>query len=158
MKVFLMRHAHADYGPPDPERVLSGRGLECARQMAAFVETRDFFEFEEIWCSPYNRARQTAEPFASIRGQSLKTRYKDMLVPHGDPAALLPQLKKLERSVLIVGHNPHLSLLASFLIGINRERSYLPFKKGAIMALKSDDFSETGYRLQAYLTPSSLGL
>ncbi|NDV60979.1 phosphohistidine phosphatase SixA [Puniceicoccales bacterium CK1056] len=158
MKLFLMRHAHADYGPPDPERTLSGRGQECAQQMASFAMERGFFDFEEIWCSPYERARQTAEPFLNNSKGTLKIHYMDKLVPHGDPADLYKRLKKQESSVLIVGHNPHLSILASALIGIDRERSYLPFKKGALMVLKREEFTQSGFCLQAYLTPSSLGL
>jgi phosphohistidine phosphatase SixA len=158
MKLFLMRHAHADYGPPDPERELSGRGRECAHQMAAFAEARGFFDFEEIWCSPYTRAQQTAQPFVEGREKSLKVLTMDTLVPHGDPAELLHKLKRMERSLLVVGHNPHLSILASHLLGMDRGRHHLPFKKGALMVFKREEYSGSGYCLQAYLTPSSLGL
>jgi phosphohistidine phosphatase len=157
MKVFLMRHAHADYGPPDPDRRLSTRGQECARRMAGFAAGRDFFDFAEIWCSPYLRARETAEPFASLNGGALKIHYTDSLVPHADPSVVLARLNSREGSVLLVGHNPHLSLLAGMLLGIDPARTHLPFKKGAIMAFESDPYSESGYSLQAFLTPSSLG-
>lgn len=158
MKLILMRHAHADYGPPDPERELSGRGCECANQMAAFAAERGFFEFEEIWCSPYTRAKQTAEPFSARTGKSVNMRCLDSLVPHGDPADLLHKLGKRQGSILVIGHNPNLSIVASHLLGINRSRCHLPFKKGALMVFKRDEFTESGYSLQAYLTPSSLGL
>lgn len=157
MKVFLMRHAHADYGPPDPERPLSTRGRECARGMAALAAEQDFFDFAEIWCSPYLRARETAEPFAAIHAPVLKIHYMDWLVPHADPSAILARLKSSEDSVLLVGHNPHLSLLAGLLLGIDPDRTHLPFKKGAIMAFKAELYPESGFSLQAYLTPSSLG-
>lgn len=63
MKVFLLRHAPAEYGGPDPDRPLSADGTRIAAQLARFIAGNRYYQFSEIWCSPYLRARQTAEPF-----------------------------------------------------------------------------------------------
>ena len=158
MKLFLMRHAHADYGPPDPERTLSAQGQACASGMAAFAAERAFFDFEQIWSSPYARARQTAEPFSIRNGEVLDIELDDTLTPYGEPEVLLKKLAKQERSVLVVGHNPHLSILGQHLLGMDHGFTHLPFKKGALMVFKRDQYSGSGFALQAYVTPASLGL
>ena len=155
MKVFLLRHAPAEYGGPDPDRPLTESGKRMAAQLAAFTRSRRYYSFTEIWCSPYLRARQTAEPFTVSGNKAIPFRVMDSLIPHSEPADLLPKLVRLQHPVLIVGHNPHLSILAHYLLGA--AEAQFPFKKGALWVFKKDPLSPSGYNLAACLTPASLG-
>jgi phosphohistidine phosphatase len=158
MKIFLMRHAPAEYGGPDPDRPLTDSGTRMAAQLARFIAGKRYYAFSEIWCSPYLRARQTAEPFTGKGSEAVRVTLMDCLTPHGDPAELLPKLARLQKPVLIVGHNPHLSLLARYLTGIDHPAANLSFKKGALFAFKRDPLSASGFSLAACLPPAALGL
>lgn len=158
MKVFLLRHSIAAYGGPDPDRSLTQEGQHHAESLARFIRDNSFFDYEEVWCSPYRRARQTAKPFMDEQPGPINYQEMDCLVPFGEPMEVLSKLIELHHSVLIVGHNPHLSQLARILLGVNQSHVHLPFKKSGLMAFKRDPFSQTGYSLAGYLTPKSIGI
>ena len=158
MKVFLLRHAAAEFDGPDPDRALSPSGRQLVKELAAFTEGRRFYRFSRIWSSPYKRARQTAKAFAGKGKKAMEIELMDCLVPHGDPRDLVPLLRKSNDSVLIVGHNPHLSMLARILMGTDGNNSHQPFKKGALFVFKRDHFSGSGFTMAGYVTPDSLGL
>jgi len=158
MKLFLLRHAPAEPGSPDAKRALTPAGRRMAEELARFMAERPFFAVQEIWCSPYRRARETAAPVHAALGEKVRLRFRDDLVPHADPAALLPDLRRLDRPLLIVGHNPHLAHLARHALGIHAAGVPFAFKKGAVLALKRDPLSATGFSLAACLPPAALGL
>ena len=158
MKVFLLRHSIAAYGGPDPDRPLTREGRHHAEALARFIRDNPFYNYTEIWCSPYLRARQTAKPFLDEQSCSISYQEMDCLVPFGEPMEVLSKLIEVHHSVLIVGHNPHLSQLARILMGMNQGHVHLPFKKSGLMAFKKDQFSQTGYSLAGYLTPTSIGI
>ena len=158
MKLFLLRHAPAEYGGPDPDRPLSESGRRVAMQLARFVENKRHFTFAEIWCSPYLRARQTAEPFIHLGGKPRPIEYRDDLTPYGEPADLLPHLLKRSQPLLVVGHNPHLGNLVRLLLGLDSPQVHVPVKKGGLYIFKRDNAGATGFTLSAVLTPAALGL
>jgi 2,3-bisphosphoglycerate-dependent phosphoglycerate mutase len=68
MRIFLVRHAHADW-QPNERRPLSRTGAQDALQVAAILESRSI---EALVCSPYRRARQTLEPLAARLGLAIQ--------------------------------------------------------------------------------------
>jgi phosphohistidine phosphatase len=158
MKVFLLRHAIAAYGGPDPDRPLTPEGEYDAEFLAKFTSGNSFYDFSEIWCSPYLRARQTAEPFLRATSNKVKLEVLDSLTPFGDPIDIVSKLIEQRKSILIVGHNPHLSILARTLLGMEESHVHLPFKKSGLMTFKRDQYNQTGYSLSAYITPKSVGI
>lgn len=158
MKIFLMRHAEASPTSPDPARELSLRGERISRAMAAFLKGNTWFAVSEIWSSTYTRAIQTAECVREGVDASLPITQQPFLTPESDPETALQVLQKVEQPILVVGHNPHLSLLASTCLGLSTRHHYLPFKKSALMALSKDPLQASGWTLSAYLTPKSLNL
>jgi phosphohistidine phosphatase len=129
-----------------------------AKELARLTRGNPFYEFTEIWCSPYLRARQTAEPFLKRIKDPTDFKLMDCLVPHGNPADVVSQLQHQQSSVLVVGHNPHLSFLARMLLGTDGNTAHQAFKKGALFVFKRDPFSETGFALSGYLPPAALDL
>jgi phosphohistidine phosphatase len=130
LELYLIRHA--DAGDPsawsgdDTLRPLSEQGRRDAQSLGRFLATRRFAP-DAIISSPRLRALQTAELMAGAMGMSVS--------PDGRLAEPL-DLDALEaivesapgRRVVIVGHDPDLSELASALTGA----AYLPLRKSAL--------------------------
>jgi phosphohistidine phosphatase len=157
MKVFLLRHTEAAYGGPDPNRQLTTKGHRVAEELAQHMKGNPFFNFSEVWISPYARAQQTAHPILKHGDSNLKVVTVDQLVPHGESRLLLDRLNRTGNSVLLVGHNPLLSSLGKCMLGVRGERHF-PFKKGGLLVFKRDPDQSTEYTLSALLTPASLGI
>ena len=158
MKLFLLRHTEAAYGGPDPDRPLSRAGTHMARDLAKFIASKPYYSFKKIWCSPYLRARQTAQPFAESFSANESIELKDCLVPGADPHLILREVQECDSSVLLIGHNPHLSILVAKLMELDHGFYPLPFKKGALFVFKRDPYSDSGFTLSACLPPAAIGL
>lgn len=96
-----------------------------------------------IVSSPYVRARQTAEVLSQILFET-KIVEAPELVPQGPPASFLKWLKAHARdlkSVMVVGHEPQLSVFASYLLcGV--QESILEMKKSGAACLELGPLSE----------------
>ena len=102
-------------------------------------------EIDLIVTSPYLRATQTANILAAFWGK-VRIVEAPELVPSSPPEAFVQWLKahgRNLRSVVVVGHEPQLGLLASYLLaGVNE--SFMTFKKSGIARLKTGTFSSLG--------------
>jgi phosphohistidine phosphatase len=91
-----------------------------------------------VLSSGYARAWQTAELLDEVAGWPSPDEC-EALEPGRDPEQALDVLRKRdERSVGLVGHEPHLSRLASYLCTGSEERLRLEVKKGAVVVLEFD--------------------
>lgn len=117
--LFLLRHAKSDWNVgslSDFERPLSERGMQEAPSRAAALAEK--YAAPALWLvSPAVRTYQTACVFARVWGQE-GARFQ--LVPelfHASAEAIrqlaLDGIRRNEGSVIIVGHNPGLSLVLS---------------------------------------------
>ncbi len=120
-------------GRPDAERPLTPRGSKKAREAAAGLR-RAFGRLDMIATSPWTRAAQTAALLAgACGGRIVET---DALLPDRAPEDLLAWLsRRRERRVALVGHEPHLSRLASWLM-TGAARSRLRLKKSQALLLE----------------------
>lgn len=137
MRLLIIRHGIAEdreewakSGKPDPERPLTGKGARrmrsISRGLAQVVEAP-----EVVGSSPLVRAMETAEIVAKALGAE-KVVPVPSLEPNADFGDLVNWLRSLKTNgtVAVVGHEPHLSGLASFLLTGRRE-SFIELKKGA---------------------------
>lgn len=133
-RLVLVRHAQAgspgDWDGADRDRPLTEKGRVSAVRMAQALG--DLLPASvELLSSPYLRARQTAIPLS--QALDVPVRQKKWLAP-GQPAGL--EIEALARSLpasgglVIVGHEPDLSLLASCLLGMTGGRSLVHMGKG----------------------------
>lgn len=133
MELCLVRHAIAvERGTPgfenDDLRPLTPEGAkrftQAARGLATLVTP------QVIFTSPLVRARQTADILmATCRLPNLHL--SDALAS-GDHDALLRDVADVEaQSVMVVGHEPHISGLLSYLLTDSESRIGATFKKGA---------------------------
>lgn len=130
MDLILWRHAEAEPGEPDLERRLTAKGIKQAARVAHWLEGH-LPDRCRVLVSPAQRAQQTAQAL----GRKFKT--VDSLAPGASVAAVLgvANWPDAREPVLIVGHQPTLGELASFLLA--GEESGWPIRKGALWWLSN---------------------
>jgi phosphohistidine phosphatase len=116
MHLYLIRHAHALDGDDDAARPLSPKGDEQIRALARLLRASDAFSAEEIWHSPLRRAGETAALLAKRLKSDAHLAVVGGLRPEDAANAILKRLNDLRHPVAVVGHEPHLSALASLLV------------------------------------------
>ncbi|MFC1707446.1 phosphohistidine phosphatase SixA [Planctomycetota bacterium] len=152
MNVYLVQHGEAKPKTEDPERPLTDRGREDTTRIGRFVAPLLGGEVA-IRHSGKLRAKQTA----AILAQNLKvTREPEAatgLAPNDDPAAARSMLEQMDEPVVLVGHLPHLSRLASLVLSGDASREPVSFRPGGMVCLARED---TTWRLLWALTPELL--
>jgi len=106
-----------------------GATIDRSLQEPIFVDIVD-----EIWCSHYVRAQQTAEIVASIIDRPVIV--KEGLSPTDNPDNLLQELSEANKTILVVSHQPLLGTLVDRLAGLETGR----YRMGtsALAALETD--------------------
>lgn len=149
MEIYLVRHAVAEdreeyalKNHDDSLRPLTVKGRKRLQKVA--IRLRDLIDgVDLIVTSPYVRARQTAETLSQIFFET-KVVQASELVPHGPPQALIRWLKahaKGLKSVMLVGHEPQLSVFASYLL-TGKTDSVLEMKKSGVACFSLPDPEE----------------
>jgi phosphohistidine phosphatase len=112
MEIILWRHAEAEDREPDLARALTAKGRHQAQQMAQWLKPQ-FSGPVRVLASPAVRTRETAEALGlpyEISGRIAPDCSADaMLAASGWPGG--------HGLVILVGHNPAISVLASRLAG-----------------------------------------
>lgn len=141
MLLYLVRHAHAVSDEENPLRPLSARGREDVRAMASFFRQNQAFAPAQLWHSSLVRARETAEILWQELGLDGGLVETPGLLPEDDPEETATRVGSLMsvRPFAIVGHEPHLSALATLLIRGRTHPIAVEFKKGAVLALERTD-------------------
>ncbi|MDZ7292737.1 MAG: phosphohistidine phosphatase SixA [candidate division KSB1 bacterium] len=139
MEIYIIRHAIAverdEWTGNDSVRPLTEKGRKKMEQIARGLAAMEI-DFTHIFTSPLVRAQQTAEILQKI----LKIDHleeTDLLSLSADPAEMIPFLNKLPDSadVALVGHEPHVSELLSYLLS-GQKRIFTTFKKGGVAMLE----------------------
>lgn len=143
MRIVFLRHGPAGTreewapsGRPDSERPLTADGRRRAREAAKGL-TRLLDKVDLVATSPWPRARQTAELVAAAFGAPLAE--SNLLLPHRSPASLSAWLSGLDedRTAILVGHEPHLSKVVSWLMAGKGARSAVALKKSQALLLET---------------------
>lgn len=133
MDLFFLRHGKAfDRSPkfrPDSIRPLTPEGEEEMRKVARGIKRLDI-EFDVILTSPYLRASRTAEIFHEVV-KCGKLHTTEAMTPDAEPAAIVHEIEEKyskAESIVVVGHEPHMSTLMSLLLSGRTDLS-IDFKK-----------------------------
>jgi phosphohistidine phosphatase len=151
MRLLIVRHADAGdseewerSGKPDSERPLSEKGRKqfkrAATRIAELVPA-----VQLVVSSPYTRALQTAELLLEAWPEPPKRATAESLVPDVKPDAFVRWLSAQPPTdvVAAVGHEPHLSTMATWLIaGVDGSR--LTLKKAGACLISFDGRVEKG--------------
>jgi phosphohistidine phosphatase len=140
MDIYLVRHAIAherdeERWPDDAKRPLTDEGAERF-ELAARGLKRIVPAVEHVLSSPYTRAWQTAAILARETGWPAAEAVEE-LESERDPADAVALLERHAEagSIALVGHEPHLSSLASLLLAGDPRRAQIELKKGGVIAL-----------------------
>jgi phosphohistidine phosphatase len=157
-QLWLLRHAEAEpHGSrEDSERRLTDRGEEEAR-LAGLALARMGVEFDAILFSPKVRARRTAE----IAADALPDEQRALLRVHAPLAGGFSARDALDAMtevgsgrLLLVGHEPDLSLVAGELTG-----GRIEIKKGGLAVLRlTESHPPAGAELAILLRPREIAL
>ncbi len=136
MQLYLIRHAHAADAADDSLRPLSDRGREECARLVAFFQRNGALRPAHFWHSPLVRALETARLLAN--GLKLDHALVETpgLLPEDDPAKIADRIGKSDTidSLALVGHEPHLSALATLLVRGKEHPVAFDLKKGAVLA------------------------
>ncbi|MCL2010397.1 MAG: histidine phosphatase family protein [Synergistaceae bacterium] len=143
MKIILMRHGNALKGRIDHERGLSEEGAREADAAGMFL--RSIGEVPDVILhSTLRRSRETAERVeAALEAEGLLEE-RGNLTPGDSPehfhSGLMAEFDERlgsDYKVMVVGHDPFISDLASFLVW--RYQCGLPFSTGTLLEAKGSN-------------------
>lgn len=139
MRLYLVQHGESKSKEEDPDRPLTDAGRADVAAVAAFLAAQPEIRLGRILHSGKTRARQTAE----ILGERLSVREgveaADGLDPLADAGVWAARLGGLEEDLMLVGHLPHLSRLASLLLCGDADRELVRFRQGGVVSLGRDE-------------------
>lgn len=161
MRVYLFRHAaavpHGTPGYAEDERPLTPEGHTQARDAAAGLKRLNV-EPGAILTSPLRRAVETAEEAAQVWSSSLPIKTLEALTPEAPAKQTSLALKAWasQDALILVGHEPHLSLWLAELVAPGGLRC--DFKKAGVACVELDQVpppSGSG-TLRWFMTPKAL--
>jgi phosphohistidine phosphatase len=157
MDLFVIRHGKAGQSsdePDDMKRTLTDEGRNEIQKVARWLRPKKI-RFDVIATSPLIRAQKTAEIVARSLGQKDRLEVWEELAPSGDPETLCYHATQYgeHASILIVGHEPSLSMLISRIISGSGIAS-ISLAKGGLAKIRNYSFDKRpSGELQWLLTP-----
>jgi phosphohistidine phosphatase len=162
-QVIIVRHGSAvDIGEngvkTDSERMLSADGIKKTELVAAGLKAFGV-KVGRFASSPLARARETAAIMAEALAPQAKIEIIESMRPVGAHEKTIEWLdSEKAESLLICGHAPDVSELASLLIS-GHESLDIPFKKASALCVSFAGKVEAGLgRLEWFLKPGQAGL
>lgn len=159
--LYLMRHgiaADPAPGTSDADRALTAEGVRKTSRVALGLQKLGVVP-DLILSSPLRRAEETARLVADVVAPSAGV---ELFPPLAGGTAVEDLLRSLRpprraRAIVLVGHQPDLGHLASYLLTGSANLMPLPFRKAAVAAI---DVGEVPPRnpgaLMWFLTPGQL--
>lgn len=147
-KLYIIRHGIAGERLEDEKedelRSLTKKGKKEFKAISKELRDLDV-RFDEVISSPLIRALETAEIAHKYCSDSNKIVVSELLRPDGSYTPLIQYLNKLKAkgSVAIVGHEPFLSIFASYCL-TNTKDPIINLKKGGVLALEIDKMIKPG--------------
>jgi len=136
MDLFILRHGKAEKSSdktPDAARALTREGKDEVKKVAQWMKKNNI-RFDVIATSPLKRAWGTAKIVAVVLDQKDRLTVWDELAPGGDPDTVCYHASEYgeNATVLIIGHEPGLSMLISKIIGDKGNGSVTLTKAGLV--------------------------
>ncbi len=143
--LYMLRHGVAverrggDESDEDSRRLLTEQGERKVRRIAERLEELGVV-VDVLLSSPFLRAHRTAEIVAEVLGIRRKLAVCEALAVGGDTRELITFLNERcasHKRVMLVGHEPYLTDLASVLVS-GRPGLPLKLKKGGLIKLRAE--------------------
>ncbi|MFY9800256.1 MAG: phosphohistidine phosphatase SixA [Methanoregula sp.] len=160
MDLFVLRHGKAGQpsnGPDDNKRALTADGKDEMRIVGKWMRQKKF-KFDVIATSPLTRAYETAKIVARSLARKDRLAVWEELAPGGDLDTICYQAAQFgdDAAVLVVGHEPQLSMLIGRIISGNDSASLI-LAKGGLAKIRNYSFDKRpSGDLQWLLTPKQM--
>jgi len=156
MKLYLVQHGKAKTKEESPDRPLTDEGKAASEKTACFVAEQARVSVDAVFHSGKIRAQETAEIMAAYLCPAKGVSEEKDLSPNDDPKAWAARLEERLEDIMLVGHLPHFSKLASLLLTDSDEKDLIDFQNSGIVCLKR---GESGlWRLNWMVTPEILAV
>jgi phosphohistidine phosphatase len=167
--LYLLRHAKSSWSEPeqaDFDRPLNKRGRKARYAMAQYMENKGYAP-EIIICSTAKRAEMTLDAIRPVAPKKCEIRMDDGLYM-ADPKALAHRIQQVDpgvASVMMIGHNPGLHMLALALAQPSGSEDYgglqIKYPTAALCVLRASRESwqpvePKSYELLDFTVPRSL--
>jgi phosphohistidine phosphatase len=139
MKIYVLRHAEAELRGPgvaEGARKLTPEGKRELRAVLRLAGDAGVAP-EVILASPWTRAVETAQAASQALGAEQVIETKSLL-PDVMPSHIWGEIRSLRplKEIMVVGHEPHLSHLAAFLL---EAPVAIDMKKAALLRIEVQD-------------------
>jgi len=159
MEIYLMRHGAPLPKEKDPDRGLSPEGSDQIHASSRALK-RFNVVLDTIVCSPKKRSQQTAaivaEELQVASDRIVETEKAKPMAPPADTLDFLAGLSDKDH-VLIAGHLPSVSEIASFLL-TDGSKATIDFQMGGVCRIHVETLPTHAGVLCWYLTPEQLRL
>lgn len=153
MDLYLVQHGEARTKAEDPERPLTRPGAEAVESMAQWA-AKVCLQLDQIRHSGKRRAQETAEILAAATAPSRGVVSVSGMNPNDDVTPWAHTLVDEKRSLMLVGHLPHLSRLASLLLVDDPAAEVIRFCNAGIVCLTH---KENCWSIRWVVTPDMAG-
>ena len=153
MKLYLVQHAKAASKEADPQRSLTEEGRRDIRKVAEFIKPLNL-SVDYLWHSGKTRAQQTAEILADVVEVKKEMTAHEGLSPNDNVSTLRDEIISDRQDIMIVGHLPFMSKLASLLLTGSESSNTVAFKNGGIVCLDYSDDNQ--WQLDWMIVPALL--
>ena len=136
MLIYLVRHGEALSEQENPERPLSTMGKRNIQRLGAHLAQHIKMLPGHIYHSPKARAAQTATILSQSLPNAPEPVQTDGLMPMDDPGIWAEQLSSVDRDIMLVGHLPYMSRLASLLLAWDAGKEVADFTPGTILCIE----------------------
>jgi len=151
MRLFLVRHGKAEYGPEDADRRLSPRGQADVTAMAEHLSQQEI-TVARVVHSTLARARETAEILSAKLAPGVQLEELKGIEPWGNVKAFAKLAEKWGEDTMVCGHEPFMGEAVSYLMTGNEHAGLVEVKTGAMMSLARNPYGE-GWQMRWMLTP-----
>ena len=151
MEFYLVRHGEAVSQAVNGERPLTPDGRRDVERLGRAAAQRGI-QPSQIFHSGLLRAQQTAEILSENLGPVEGVRELAGLRPDDDPVIAKAELESSTVSLMLVGHLPHISRLASFLVAGNAEQALVQFAPATVLGLSYENHR---WKILWKLTPAT---
>lgn len=152
MALFLVQHGKSFPKDIDPDQGLSEEGIEVVKQIATVAKGYNV-HVSSIEHSVKKRARQTAEIMGSVLSPQDGVHEKNGLKPLDDVKAVASRIKS-ENNNMLVGHQPFMGNLTSYLVTGTIDIPVFIFQNGGILCLDTDPNNRESWAIKWSLMPN----
>jgi phosphohistidine phosphatase len=139
MEFYLVRHGEAVSQTVNGQRPLTPAGRRDVARIGRAAAQRGI-QPSQIFHSGLLRAQQTAEILSESLGRVEGVHELVGLRPDDDPMIAKAELESSTVSLMLVGHLPHMSRLASFLVAGDADRELVEFAPATVLGLSYEDY------------------